>query len=44
LSKLSPNFKALLPNVASEWRDKISQSPDSDILLPDFEELLETSD
>ncbi len=44
LSDLSPNFKMLLPDVANEWRDKLAQSPDRDILLPLLDELIDTSD
>jgi len=33
-----------LLTVAAEWRDKLSKSPDRDILLPEFDELLNTLD
>lgn len=43
LCKLSPNFKALLPDVASEWRAKLSQSEESDRWLSALDELIDTS-
>ena len=37
---ISQNFKTLLSNIAPEWRDKLSLSPDSDTLLPELDELI----
>jgi tetratricopeptide (TPR) repeat protein len=43
LSDMSPDFKQLLPEVAADWRDKLSQSPERDTLLPIFDQLVNTS-
>ena len=43
LSDMSPDFKQLLPDVAADWRDKLSQSPERDTLLPVFDQLVDTS-
>jgi tetratricopeptide (TPR) repeat protein len=40
LSAMSPPLRAALPNVAEEWRDKLSQSPERDTLLPEFDQLI----
>ncbi len=42
LSVLSQNYKILLLGVASEWRDKLSRSPDKDRWLPVLDELVNT--
>ncbi|MBM4446992.1 MAG: hypothetical protein FJ023_06525 [Chloroflexi bacterium] len=34
LSSMSPDFKKLLPGIATEWRAKLMQSPQRDALLP----------
>jgi O-antigen ligase len=43
LSDMSPDFKKLLPDVAADWRDKLSQSPERDTLLPQFDRLMSIS-
>jgi tetratricopeptide (TPR) repeat protein/O-antigen ligase len=43
LSTLSPQFKTALPGVAAEWRAKLAQSPERDILLPELDRLVNTS-
>jgi tetratricopeptide (TPR) repeat protein/O-antigen ligase len=43
LSSISPPFKKALPSVATEWRAKLAQSPERDILLPEFDKLVGTS-
>ncbi len=40
LSTISPSFKKALPGVAAEWRAKLAQSPERDILLPAFDRLV----
>jgi hypothetical protein len=40
LSTMSPPLRAALPNVAEEWRDKLSQSPERDTLLPELDQLI----
>ena len=40
LSNMSPPLRAALPNVAEEWRDKLSQSPERDTLLPELDQLI----
>ncbi|MCJ7515730.1 MAG: O-antigen ligase family protein [Dehalococcoidia bacterium] len=40
LTDMSPPFKTALRNVAAEWRDKLSQSPERDTLLPAFDRLV----
>jgi len=42
LSNMSPVFKTALPGVAAEWRDKLSQSPERDTLLPQLDRLAGT--
>jgi O-antigen ligase/tetratricopeptide (TPR) repeat protein len=39
LTSLSTQFKTELGNVASGWRDKLIKSPDSNIFLPQLEQL-----
>jgi tetratricopeptide (TPR) repeat protein len=39
LSTISPAFKTSLQAVAADWRDKLSQSPESDALLPVLDQL-----
>jgi hypothetical protein len=43
LSNISSSFKKALPGVAAEWRAKLAQSPERDILLPAFDKLVGTS-
>jgi tetratricopeptide (TPR) repeat protein len=40
LSTMSTPLRAALPNVAEEWRDKLSQSPERDTLLPELDQLI----
>jgi Flp pilus assembly protein TadD len=40
LTTMSPKFKAALPSVAAEWRDKLAQSPERDMLLPVLDQLI----
>jgi tetratricopeptide (TPR) repeat protein len=40
LSAMSPPLRAALPSVATEWRDKLSQSPERDTLLPELDQLI----
>ena len=42
LSAMSPQFKTALPDVATEWRAKLAQSPEGDTLLPKLDNLLGT--
>jgi tetratricopeptide (TPR) repeat protein len=42
LSSMSPDFKRLIPNVATEWRAKLAQSPERDTLLPALDQLTST--
>jgi tetratricopeptide (TPR) repeat protein len=42
LSELSPDFKAQLPSVASEWRAKLPQSAERDMLLRFLDQLENT--
>jgi O-antigen ligase/Tfp pilus assembly protein PilF len=43
LSNISSSIKKALPGVAAEWRAKLAQSPERDILLPAFDKLEGTS-
>jgi O-antigen ligase/tetratricopeptide (TPR) repeat protein len=43
LSNISPPFRKALPGVATEWRAKLAQSPERDMLLPTFDKLVGTS-
>lgn len=40
LSDMSPAFRMELPNVAADWRDKLSRSPERDTLMPVFDWLV----
>jgi tetratricopeptide (TPR) repeat protein len=40
LTTMSPKFKAALPGVADEWRDKLDRSPERDMLLPVLDQLI----
>ncbi|MGB8707831.1 MAG: hypothetical protein WCD72_07815, partial [Dehalococcoidia bacterium] len=40
LSSMSPELKTMLPTVAAEWRDKLSQSPERDTLLPALDQFI----
>ncbi len=40
LTTMSPKFKAALPGVATEWRDKVDRSPDRATLLPALDRLI----
>jgi tetratricopeptide (TPR) repeat protein len=40
LTTMSPKFKAALPGVADEWRDKLDRSPERDTLLPVLDQLI----
>jgi hypothetical protein len=42
LSSISPPFKKALPSVATEWRAKLAQSPEGDILLLEFDKFVGT--
>jgi O-antigen ligase len=44
LTSITPDFKKALPDVASNWRDKLSQSPNSEILLPLLDQLTARSE
>jgi hypothetical protein len=44
LSSMSQAFKTALPSVASGWRDKLTQSPDRDSLLPQLDQLTGNSE
>jgi tetratricopeptide (TPR) repeat protein len=39
LTTMSPKFKAALPSVAAEWRDKLDRSPERGTLLPALDQL-----
>jgi O-antigen ligase/tetratricopeptide (TPR) repeat protein len=39
LTNMSSKFKAGLPGVAVEWRDKLNESPERDTLLPALDQL-----
>ena len=43
LTSRSSKFKAALPGVAAEWRDKLAQSPERDTLLPALDQLVGTA-
>jgi tetratricopeptide (TPR) repeat protein len=43
LSTMSPQLKTALPDVATEWRDKLEQSPERNTLLPELDRLVDTS-
>ncbi|MFC2051020.1 hypothetical protein ACFLTN_07600 [Chloroflexota bacterium] len=43
LSTMSHQFRTALPDVASEWRAKLDQSPERDTLLPKLDKLMGTS-
>jgi tetratricopeptide (TPR) repeat protein/O-antigen ligase len=43
LSTMSPQLKTALPDMATEWRDKLDQSPERDTLLPRLDRLVDTS-
>jgi len=43
LSNRSPQFRSALPDVATEWRDKLTQSTERDTLLPILDQLVDTS-
>jgi len=40
LSEISPNFKTMLPGVASEWRTRLAESPEQSTLLQALDELV----
>jgi tetratricopeptide (TPR) repeat protein len=42
LSTISPQFRTALPDVATEWRAKLAQSPEKDTLLPKLDKLVDT--
>ena len=44
LSDISPPFKQALPGVATEWRDKLGQRPEGEMLLPALDNLVSTPD
>ena len=43
LASMSPPLKTALPSVATEWRDKLAQSPERDTLLPMLDRLVDTT-
>jgi tetratricopeptide (TPR) repeat protein len=43
LSAMSPAFRNSIADLAAEWRDKLSQSPDRNTLLPAFDQLMGTT-
>jgi tetratricopeptide (TPR) repeat protein/O-antigen ligase len=43
VSTMSSKFRTALPDVATEWRAKLSQSPERDTLLPELDRLVDTS-
>ena len=43
LATTNQSFKKSLPDVAVQWRDKLSQSPERDTLLPELDRLIDKS-